>query len=65
LGRGAGQDGKITRETRFYITSLVLLAHAIGPMIHDHWAVELEAFTRFPWELSISATKPQMRLIVS
>jgi hypothetical protein len=34
-------------------------------MIHDHWAVELEAFTRFPWELSISATKPQMRLIVS
>lgn len=33
-------DGKITRETRFYITSLVLLAQAIGPMIRDHWAVE-------------------------
>jgi predicted transposase YbfD/YdcC len=33
-------DGKIARETRFYITSLVLLASAIGPMIRDHWAVE-------------------------
>jgi predicted transposase YbfD/YdcC len=33
-------DGKITRETRFYITSLALLANAIGPMIRDHWAVE-------------------------
>jgi predicted transposase YbfD/YdcC len=33
-------DGKITQETRFYITSLVLLANMIGPMIRDHWAVE-------------------------
>jgi predicted transposase YbfD/YdcC len=33
-------DGKITQETRFYITSLVLLANVIGPMIRDHWAVE-------------------------
>jgi predicted transposase YbfD/YdcC len=33
-------DGKIMRETRFYITSLALLANAIGPMIRDHWAVE-------------------------
>jgi predicted transposase YbfD/YdcC len=33
-------DGKITRETRFYITSLVLLANAIGPMIRAHWAIE-------------------------
>jgi predicted transposase YbfD/YdcC len=33
-------DGRITKETRFYITSLVLLANAIGPMIRDHWAVE-------------------------
>lgn len=32
--------GKIEQETRFYITSLVLLAQAIGPMIRDHWAVE-------------------------
>jgi predicted transposase YbfD/YdcC len=31
---------KIERETRFYITSLVLLAQALGPMIRDHWAVE-------------------------
>jgi predicted transposase YbfD/YdcC len=33
-------DGKITRETRFYITSPVLLANAIGPMIRAHWAIE-------------------------
>ena len=33
-------DGKIETETRFYITSLVLLALAIGPMIRSHWMVE-------------------------
>ncbi len=32
--------GKISNETRFYITSLTLLAHVIGPMIRDHWAIE-------------------------
>jgi len=32
--------GKIERETRFYITSLVLAASLIGPLIRDHWAVE-------------------------
>jgi predicted transposase YbfD/YdcC len=31
---------KIERETRFYITSLVWLAHALGPVIRSHWAVE-------------------------
>ena len=33
-------DLKITRETRFYITSLVLLASATGPMIRAHWAIK-------------------------
>ncbi len=33
-------DGKISRETRFYITSLTLLANLIGPMIRNHWAIE-------------------------
>ena len=33
-------DGKIQQETRFYITSLVLLAYSLGPMIRAHWAVE-------------------------
>jgi predicted transposase YbfD/YdcC len=32
--------GKIERETRFYITSLVLVASLIGPLIRDHWAIE-------------------------
>jgi predicted transposase YbfD/YdcC len=38
-GPSPGTD-KIQRETRFYITSLVLLAHVLGPIIRDHWAVE-------------------------
>jgi predicted transposase YbfD/YdcC len=32
--------GKIERETRFYITSLVLLAHLLGPIVRSHWAIE-------------------------
>ncbi|MGH7104382.1 MAG: ISAs1 family transposase [Acetobacteraceae bacterium] len=32
--------GKIEQETRFYITSLVLLAHLLGPIIRSHWAIE-------------------------
>jgi predicted transposase YbfD/YdcC len=31
---------KIERETRFYITSLALVASLIGPLIRDHWAIE-------------------------
>jgi predicted transposase YbfD/YdcC len=31
---------KIESETRFYITSLVWLAHRLGPVIRSHWAVE-------------------------
>ncbi len=33
-------NGKITDETRFYITSLALPADAVGPMIRAHWAIE-------------------------
>src|SRR5437870_2253602 len=33
-------NGKITDETRFYITSLAMLAAAVGPMIRAHWAIE-------------------------
>jgi predicted transposase YbfD/YdcC len=33
-------NDKIERETRFYITSLVMLAHALAPIIRHHWAVE-------------------------
>jgi predicted transposase YbfD/YdcC len=32
--------GKTETETRFYITSLVLLANALGPMIRSHWMIE-------------------------
>jgi predicted transposase YbfD/YdcC len=32
--------GKAEQETRFYITSLVMLAHLLGPVVRSHWAVE-------------------------
>jgi predicted transposase YbfD/YdcC len=33
-------SGKIDRETRYYITSLVMLAALLGPAIRSHWAIE-------------------------
>lgn len=33
-------DGKAERETRFYITSLLLLAAQLGLIIRQHWTVE-------------------------
>jgi len=33
-------DGKVETETGFCITSLILLASLIGPMIRSHWMVE-------------------------
>ena len=33
-------NGKIETETRFYITSLALLAVAIRPMVRSHWMIE-------------------------
>jgi len=32
--------GKTEHETRFYITSLVLLASLLGPIVRSHWAIE-------------------------
>jgi predicted transposase YbfD/YdcC len=32
--------GKVERETRYYITSLVMLAQLLGPVIRSHWAIE-------------------------
>ncbi len=32
--------GKVERETRFYITSLVLTALLLGPIVRSHWAIE-------------------------
>jgi predicted transposase YbfD/YdcC len=31
---------KIEQETRFYVTSLVLLANLLGPIVRSHWAIE-------------------------
>jgi len=33
-------SGKIEHETRFYITSLVMLAVLLGPVVRSHWAIE-------------------------
>jgi predicted transposase YbfD/YdcC len=38
-GSSPGTD-KIECETRFYITSLILLANLLGPIVRSHWAVE-------------------------
>jgi predicted transposase YbfD/YdcC len=38
-GPNPGAD-KVERETRFYITSLVLNAILVAPLIRDHWAIE-------------------------
>ena len=32
--------GVIEKDTRIYITSLVMLAHLLGPVIRGHWAIE-------------------------
>jgi predicted transposase YbfD/YdcC len=32
--------GKIERETRFYITSMILLANVLAPIVRSHWAIE-------------------------
>lgn len=33
-------SGKTEQETRFYVTSLVMLAAFLGPVVRSHWAVE-------------------------
>jgi predicted transposase YbfD/YdcC len=33
-------SGKVERETRYYITSLVIVAHLLGPVVRSHWAIE-------------------------
>ena len=31
---------KAEHETRFYLTSLVMVAALIGPIVHGHWSIE-------------------------
>jgi predicted transposase YbfD/YdcC len=33
-------DDKLERETRFYITSLAMLATSLAPIVRSHWAIE-------------------------
>jgi predicted transposase YbfD/YdcC len=33
-------NSRVEKETRFYITSLILLANLLGPIVRSHWAVE-------------------------
>jgi len=49
--------GKIERETRFYITSVVLLAHVLGPVIRSHWAI----WNRLHWRLDVVMNEDQDR----
>ncbi len=33
-------NGKTEHETRFYLTSLVMIAALLGPVVRSHWAIE-------------------------
>ena len=33
-------NGKTEQERRFYLTSLVMLAHLLGPVARSHWSIE-------------------------
>ena len=33
-------SGKTEHETRFYLTSLVMAAVLLGPIVRSHWAIE-------------------------
>jgi len=33
-------SGKVEQETRYYITSLAILVHLLGPAVRSHWAIE-------------------------
>ena len=33
-------SGETERATRFYLTSLVMLASLLGPVVRSHWAIE-------------------------
>jgi predicted transposase YbfD/YdcC len=33
-------DGKTEHETRFYLTSLAMIAAFLGPVVRSHWAIE-------------------------
>ena len=33
-------NGKTEHETRFYLTSLVMVAALIGPIVRSHWSIE-------------------------
>jgi len=33
-------NGKVEQETRYYITSLVMLAALLGPVVRSHWSIE-------------------------
>jgi predicted transposase YbfD/YdcC len=45
-------NGKMTAETRFYITSLVMLAAAVGPMIRSHWPIENSLHWVWTWSFA-------------
>jgi predicted transposase YbfD/YdcC len=56
---GPSRDAdRIERETRFYITSLALIASLIGPLIRDHWAIE----NSLHWVLDMAFRDDECRL---
>jgi hypothetical protein len=60
-------NGKITNETRFYITSLVLFANAVGPMIRAHWPSKTPCTGSWTWSFATTnaALEPTTRRPIS
>ena len=56
-------SGKIEQETRFYLTSLVMLAHLVGPAVRSHWAIEnsLHWVMDIVFAMTSAGSEPVMR----
>ncbi len=52
------ETAKIERETRFYITSLPLLARVLGPIVRSHWAIE----NSLHWVMDMSFRDDECRI---
>jgi predicted transposase YbfD/YdcC len=48
-------NGKITSETRFYITSLAVLANVVGPIIRAHWPSRTLCIGSWTWSFATNA----------
>src|SRR3954452_2739174 len=46
--------GKTAQKTRFYITSLVMLAHLLMPVVRSHWASRTACIGFWTWSFAMT-----------